>query len=177
MGEETLASLLADAPPCQNLTQAETVQLAGAGQLRSYAAGEDLLVEGATGDEMLLLLKGRAEVWKQDVEKGEPVRLNDVLPGEILGEVACLRSERRLATVRAAEPCLAFGLHRDAFERMLNDGEPAAYKLALKMARNLADRLAWMNDKVFGLLRSHDCGPRTDDFDSWREEILREWEA
>lgn len=176
MGEETLASLLADAPPCQNLTQEETVRLAGAGKLVTFPAGADLLAEGDEGDEMLLLLKGKAEVWKQDVENNREQRLNDVEPGEILGEVACLRSERRLATVRAAEPCLAFCLHRTAFEQMLNDGDLAAYKLALKMARNLADRLAWMNDKVFGLLNSHDCGPRTNDFDVWRAEILEQWD-
>jgi hypothetical protein len=73
--------------------------------------------------------------------------------------------------VKASEPCLVFTLDRETFERLLNEGDLVAYKMALKMARNLADRLAWVNDKVFGLL-SHDCDTKSHEFDAFRDEIL-----
>lgn len=176
MGEETLANLLADAAPLQNLTQEETMRLAGAGRLLTFAKGQDLLKEGDEGHEMLILLRGSASVWKQDTDKGESVRLNNVEAGEVLGEIACLRDERRLATVRAEEGCLVFELSRDRFDELLNKGDLAAYKLALKMARNLANRLAWTNDKIFGILHQHSCDPESGEFDQIKDEFLDKWE-
>ena len=66
-------------------------------QVRRFSAGDVVVREGEAGTQAFILLSGRCEVTVHgDV-------LNHVEPGELFGEVACLASGTRTATVRAIQ--------------------------------------------------------------------------
>ncbi len=68
-------------------------------KIRKLAAGENLVEQGQSGDELFLLLDG---VLSVEVDK-KP--LAEVGPGAILGERAVLEGGKRTATLRAVTPC------------------------------------------------------------------------
>ena len=89
--------------------------MGGAGKLprRRLEAGETLVEQGATGDEIFLLLDGVLDV---EVD-GETV--SQVGPGALVGELASLEGERT-ATLRAVTPCRVVALaaeHISRYER------------------------------------------------------------
>lgn len=79
-------------------------------KIRRLRAGELLTEQGATGDELFVLLDGvlRAEV------DGRPVA--DIGPGAMLGERAALEGNRRTATLRAVTRCTVARTDRKVLE-------------------------------------------------------------
>jgi predicted acylesterase/phospholipase RssA/CRP-like cAMP-binding protein len=80
---------------------------------RRVAAGADLVREGEVGESLYVILEGKLEVLLDEL------RLHDLGPGAIVGEVALLAGGRRTATVRALEPTRALVLTRERFESLL----------------------------------------------------------
>jgi CRP-like cAMP-binding protein len=175
MDIEYVASKLTGAKPCEDLTDAEARRLAGFGTLREMAAGEHVFQEGDPGEEMLILLEGRVEAWKKHRRAGQDeLHLGDESAGEILGEIALLRRGARMATVRATEPSRFFVLDRAAFERLVGEGDAIAYKIGLKLARSLAERIAWVNDTLLDMI-SHPP-EKPDEFAAFKEKLLDQWD-
>jgi CRP-like cAMP-binding protein len=175
MDIEYVASKLTGAKPCEDLTDAEARRLAGFGTLRELDAGTEVFREGEPGEEMLILLEGRVEAWKKDKREGaDDLLLGDEAAGEILGEIALLRRGPRMASVRATEACRFFVLDRAAFERLVGEGDAIAYKIGLKLARTLAERIAWVNDTLLDMI-SHPP-EKPDEFAAFKEKLLRQWD-
>ncbi|MHC4136587.1 MAG: cyclic nucleotide-binding domain-containing protein [Planctomycetota bacterium] len=173
MDIDYVASKLTGAKPCEDLTDAEARRLAGFGSLREAAAGDEVMREGEPGDEMLILLEGRVEAWKKDRREGD-LQLGDEVAGEILGEIALLRRGTRMATVKATEPCRFFVLDRAAFERLVGEGDAIAYKIGLKLARSLAERIAWINDTLLDMIANPPDKP--DEFEAFKDKLLSQWD-
>ncbi|MBL8921716.1 MAG: cyclic nucleotide-binding domain-containing protein [Myxococcaceae bacterium] len=115
---ETLSGL-PSIPLFSTLTAEELKEiLSTAMEVRSFAAGEALVREGAPGDSMFALAEGDAGVfrgWKTEVER----RVATAQAGEILGEVALLTRGPRLATVVADTDCVALEIRRDAMAKVV----------------------------------------------------------
>ncbi|MHC5033353.1 MAG: cyclic nucleotide-binding domain-containing protein [Planctomycetota bacterium] len=158
MDIEYVASKLTGAKPCEDLTDAEARRLAGFGSLREAAAGDAVFSEGDPGDEMLILLEGRVEAWKKNK----------------LGEIALLRRGPRMASVKATEACRFFVLDRSSFERLVGEGDAIAYKIGLKLARSLAERIAWINDTLLDMI-SHPP-EKPDEFAAFKDKLLSQWD-
>jgi CRP-like cAMP-binding protein len=80
---------------------------------RTYQAGQLMLGELEPGDELLVILSGKAMV---SVGRGGPTgeeRLGEVCAGEEVGEVALLTGSLRSASVTALEPMEVLALRRD----------------------------------------------------------------
>ncbi len=73
------------------------------------AAGEDVIVQGETGDRFFLIERGEVEVFENEV-----FRRNEG-PGESFGEIALLHDVPRTATVRTTAPTRLLALERDQF--------------------------------------------------------------
>lgn len=91
-------------------------QIGMALQTRAVAAGEIIIREGDRGNEMFVIARGEVEV----VDNMGAV-VDTMHEGDIFGELALLRSEPRLATVRAKTMCDLFVLARSDFARILRD--------------------------------------------------------
>ena len=175
MDIEYIASKLTGAKPCEDLTDAEARRLAGFGSLREVAAGDEVMREGEPGEEMLILLEGRVEAWKKNRREGaDDLHLGDEAAGEILGEIALLRRGARMATVKATEPCRFFVLDRASFERLVGEGDAIAYKIGLKLARSLAERIVWINDTLLDMIAHPPEKP--DEFAAFKDKLLSQWD-
>jgi CRP-like cAMP-binding protein len=92
--------------------------LSSAMEVRSFAAGEAIVLEGAPGESMFALAEGEAGIfrgWKSELER----RVATAKAGEILGEVALLTRGARVATVVADRECVALEIRRDAMAKVV----------------------------------------------------------
>jgi len=117
---------------------------------REYAAGEILFREGATEDELYIILSGSASVKltvagggreKRDREQ----RLVTFTAGAAFGEMALLDRKARSATVQADEHLVCYVLDRQAYERIERDMPAIAIKLLTNLGVKLATRLRESN--------------------------------
>jgi CRP-like cAMP-binding protein len=84
-------------------------QVADAAVEERFAAGSQLIVQGATGDSFYILADGAARVSVD----GRPVRA--FAPGDSFGEIALLRDVPRTASITAESDGSAFVISREAF--------------------------------------------------------------
>jgi hypothetical protein len=102
---------------------------------REFAAGEVVCREGDPSDAMLFVGTGRLEV----LVGGK--RVDEIPPGEVVGEIGLLDDGPRTATLRALEPFVAWRLERARFEALRHDARPAALALLDATARQVCARL------------------------------------
>src|ERR671916_2080962 len=83
-----------------------------------FDTGERLLREGAPGEEVLLILIGRAKVSHSGPE-GRDTVLDFRGPGELVGELAVLDAAPRSSSVTAIEPVEALVVAASEFRGLL----------------------------------------------------------
>jgi CRP/FNR family transcriptional regulator, cyclic AMP receptor protein len=88
------------------LTQGEREALLELGVQRSFPRGSVLMYQGEPDDRMILLLKGRIKVSRL-TEQGQELLLGIRDPGDLLGELAFIDGQPRVATISALEPAAA----------------------------------------------------------------------
>jgi CRP-like cAMP-binding protein len=131
-------------PLLAGLSDADFEQLAAGARRVRVAAGHTIIEEGAAGDALYVLLRGRLEVTKS--AGGEEVLLAVKRPGAFVGEMALLGSAPRNASVRATRPSELLVIGVAQFRALLL-GSPAA---ALTVLRTVAERLGGMEAVLLG---------------------------
>ncbi len=105
----------------------------------TFAAGDDLLAEGAATGRLYVLAEGTAEILK------EGFRINLVSePGAILGDMSILLDIPHMATVRAVTPCTAFVTNDGG--AFLKSHPEVAYALAEMLAQRLNGVTSYLVD-------------------------------
>ncbi len=99
---------------------------------RAVEAGETIIEQGATADEMFLICRGDVEVL-DDGSIAETLHC-----GDFFGEIGLLMATSRTATVRAKTLCDLFVLDKTAFGRILRD-YPQFAESILTVARERYD--------------------------------------
>ncbi len=94
----------------------------------SFADGDEIIIQGDTGQEMYFLCRGQAAVV--DGEK----RVTTLGPGDFFGELALLYSTPRTVSVRALGSCEVFVLSTGDFVRLL-DEQPSVAGSIQEIAR------------------------------------------
>ncbi len=120
----------------RHLNEQEQAELTQAFKLEQFEAGERLFQAGDWGHTMYLIEAGIVELVASDAD-GQPVVLANCKPGDIIGEVAVLLGERRCATARAAEPVIAWSLHKDDLDRLLHTFPAAGLSVRREIEREL----------------------------------------
>jgi serine/threonine protein kinase len=112
---------------------------------RTFASGELLLRQNDTGNHLLVLSEGSADV---SVRQGEDTHrsIGRVGAGEVVGEMALLTGERRGADVRALEPVRALALAAEEFDRLARRNP----QLGVVLTNLIADRLGSTSGDVLG---------------------------
>ncbi len=107
-------------------------------------SGTIFLEQGTPGTGLYLLLQGRAEVLKWD--GGEYMKLADLGPGDVAGEISLLHEEPATATVRTTATTTLLFLARELFQPLVE----AVPELLAYFARLAQSRL---DDTEFKLMR------------------------
>jgi CRP-like cAMP-binding protein len=85
--------------------------------VQPFQRGDVLMRQGDLGDAFYIVREGKVEVMAKDT--GRSRRLSVLGPGEYFGEIALLRDQPRMATVRAMTQGSAWRLERQDFRDLL----------------------------------------------------------
>jgi CRP-like cAMP-binding protein len=97
-----------------------------------FAAGTDLIVEGAVEDWLFVLIDGSVRVHRSD-------RVVDLEAGQVVGELAVLEPEPRTATVTALTDVRAFRLRKVDFDEALRTRPEIAAGVIAELVRRLRE--------------------------------------
>ncbi len=106
---------------------------------RSYLKGEIVFDQGEEGQALYIIIAGRILVCRQG--QPETGRVAELGPGMLFGDLALLDDAPRAAQVRAAENCTLAVFFRADFLGLLETHAVIASKIALQLARHMAQRL------------------------------------
>ncbi len=97
-----------------------------------FAAGTELIVEGAVEDWLFVLIDGSVRVTRSD-------RVVDLEAGQVVGELAVLDPEPRTATVTALTDVHAFRLSKVDFDEALRTRPEIAAGVIAELVRRLRE--------------------------------------
>ena len=127
--------VLMGVPLFARLTERELLRVMQVADVRSYEAGQCVIRDGDTGDELFVMLSGSATV-----RKGEAV-LSTLGRGEHFGEMALIRNQPRSADVVAQQPSDIAVIRRADFYEILRTEHGMAVKMLWQFLGVLAERL------------------------------------
>jgi len=108
------------------------------GEVREHEAGEMLCREGDAASFVLLVLRGKVQVFVE--RDGRVVSLSEAGPGAILGELAVLCGIPRAASLRAKEKLVVLRWSNEAFRRLLVRNTVLSERILRQSLRMLIDK-------------------------------------
>ncbi len=141
-----------------------------------YYPGDKLFSEGDSGDGAFIIESGDVEVYR--TEQGKEIRLGVVGPGSILGEMALIDDEPRMASARAVNQTVSVTIGRAAFENKMSNADPFIQKLLRILVRYIrlhADYFVKAQSDLHDTYLVLGLDPENPDFDklhelSWQNE-------
>jgi hypothetical protein len=123
----------------RHLTYKEQMSVLALGHTADFEAGDEIVVQGAEGEELFVVLRGRVSVEAGGIE------LAKVLEGGHFGEMGLVGNAPRSATVRALEATRCMVLRRSDLMTLMRREPVLAVKLLWAFMQTLSDRLRATN--------------------------------
>jgi len=130
------ARLLLSSDIFRALSLEEATELAKEVTQREIKAGEVLFQRGDIGEHLYIVVSGRFRVYLDDPVERES-KVDDVLSGEVIGELALITGDRRAATVHAVRDSSILVVTKSSFERVAKQ----CPHLMIEVARAQIERL------------------------------------
>ena len=132
-------------PIFKNFWLWEAKKVAVMGKLTTFKKGETMVRKGEVGNEMYLIISGRAGVTDSGPQ-GKVIK--NLPPGDIFGEMAIVEKTVRAADVVALEDVELLGIDGNALERLRKRFPFTAAKLFLNLSRIISGRLRETTEKL-----------------------------
>jgi CRP/FNR family cyclic AMP-dependent transcriptional regulator len=129
MAEPSKLQLLRDTALTAELTAEQSAVLADAFAVRDLEDNEVLVEEGATDDQLYVVVSGALAVAKRIQPGGKWVNLQVLTKGDLAGELAFMGEDPRYAALRAAGPTRVLCLKRDKLESLLGREPLIVYRV------------------------------------------------
>lgn len=112
--------------------------------LLHLAGGDWLMQQGEEGDALYFLVRGRLQAWAAGSDgQRRGAFLNEIVPGDSIGELSLLTGAPRAAGIQAIRDSLLVSIDRSTFEE-ISHRYPV---LAMKLATNVAQLMQSANDR------------------------------
>lgn len=177
MSAKTVAcDTLRNIPIFEGLSDQECEEIGRAASVETFSPGEVILKQGKSSQNLWVVLEGTCEVVKQvdTGGNGGEIMLTTLEPYANFGEMSFFHSAPHSAGVRAKSQVKLLRLKREAYDKLINNGVQAAYKLAYNTVESLADRLRRMDDWVAELVRDT-AARRKEEWAGFRNKLFDEW--
>lgn len=137
------ASLLRAPTAYMQLSEAEALAIVGFMTPRRYPSGTTIIRQGDADDTgfMVLVLDGEITVENQIGHRPNPVTVNVLGPGSLVGEMALVDGAARSATCTASTDVHSAVLTREALQALIAERPATGAKLMTALAQRLAERL------------------------------------
>jgi CRP/FNR family cyclic AMP-dependent transcriptional regulator len=132
---------------CVRLADDDLHALAACFQVRRHRQGEVIFRQGAPGDTMLVIASGQLVASTTTLD-GTSAGLNEMGPGEVLGEMAFLDPAPRSATVTAATDAVSYELSHDAMNVLRKRAPKAASAILSAGIRDVTRRLRSLDERI-----------------------------
>lgn len=132
-------------PIFRNFWLWEAKKVAVMGKLTTFKKGETMIRKGEVGNEMYLIISGRAGVTDS---RSQGKVIKTLPPGEIFGEMAIVEKAVRATDVVALEDVELLGIDDKALERLRKRFPFTAAKLFLNLSRIISGRLRETTEKL-----------------------------
>lgn len=123
--------------------------------VHDLADGEVLLAEGSTAAELHVVVSGLVSVTKAD-EHGVQTVLQQLRPGDLVGELSFMDGRARYAALVASGPTRVFTLSRERFETLIEREPRVVYKtmraimtVAHEVQRRLSVQMAELQHYIY----------------------------
>jgi CRP-like cAMP-binding protein len=136
-----------------NLTSEQLLEVLGTSDELVVLAGQTIYEAGQVERALYVLLSGTAEVDVSAPRAGERL-LAQLGPGSVFGESSFFHASPHSATVRALADARLIRIDREAFDKLLAEGNIAALRIAANASRILAERLQQADRFIVELLES-----------------------
>ncbi|MBI9098026.1 MAG: cyclic nucleotide-binding domain-containing protein [Spirochaetaceae bacterium] len=143
-----LADKLKESPLFIDMTMMEIKKIALLGRTVSCNKGDYIIKSGDAGSHMYVILSGSAHVERVSDNGSEPVFIDEVSTGSLLGEISLLRNVARTANVTAIEDVTYMEIDWDGLLRLQRSAKSISIKLFRNIASILGLRLVEMTDKL-----------------------------
>jgi hypothetical protein len=142
------AQFLSRTPLFAKLSAQECSMLAVYLELKTLPKASPLFQQGDFGDAMYIVKTGALEIYKNDVFGS--VRVAEVRPGGLVGEMALVENKPRSANVRASEDSKLLVLSRSAYADLKKVHPQVATKFQDELLLLLSGRLRQTTEKLVG---------------------------
>ncbi len=103
-----------------------------------FFKGKTIIDQGDTGVRAYYIERGRVEILVHDKDSKHQLKVAEMGPGDIFGEMALITHARRSATVRAIEDCTLTVISRDEIEGKIKRIDDKAIRTLINV---MAERL------------------------------------
>jgi len=168
---------LAALPLFAGVSPTETAEIARLATVIDYPAGSAIFSEDEPGDALYAVLRGQINMCCRD-RRGQEQTLATLGPGAILGEIALLTDEPRLATARAVSDTTVLRLTNETFKTLLKQDHAVARQVLYNLARNMASHLGDMSRCLLQLLADQSLAKMTaqeGELDELRRKLFIDW--
>src|SRR5213083_2262464 len=131
--QEQAREILRAEPLFQCLADEQLDALLQHSRLNHFGRGERVIVEGAEGDSMFVLLRGSATV--SVAKNGAALDVGKLHSGDCFGEMSLLTGERRTATVRAAADCYVLEISKPVMGEVIRQSPECLNQLSELLAK------------------------------------------
>jgi len=144
------ARLLRAPTALAQLTESDALAVVGFMRPRRYRRGFTIIRQGDAEDTgfMVLVLEGEITVETVIARRVDPVTVNVLGPGSLIGEMALVDGAARSASCTASTDVTCAVLTREALETLIGERPATAAMLMTAVAQRLAERLRESSHKL-----------------------------
>ena len=127
--DDAKLQLVRDSALAEELSAEQCAVLADLVTVRDLGDDEVLVEEGATDDQLYVIVSGALAVAKRIQPSGKWLNLQVLTKGDLAGELAFMGEDPRYAALRAAGPTRVLCLKRDKLESLLGREPLIVYRV------------------------------------------------
>jgi len=128
-------------------------KIAGMCTRKTFKAGKKIIIEGESGDELIIILKGDIEIVKRTMQNEEytVATLKADMGGIYAGELALIDNDKRSASVNAKTDCECLIIKRTHFIEFGDENPEIGLAITRVIAGQLSMKLRKSNTDVITL--------------------------
>jgi len=132
------------------LTDKEIAELLKTCTVHTFKEGDFVVRENEVSRDVFVILRGGIRIEKT-LYAGDEKEIGVLRAGEFFGEMSFLDDSPRSASASCLEETRLLRIDRSSFDKLAVEKPRIAYKIMMKIARTLGERLRASNDIVEGI--------------------------